>query len=196
MSWVTAGIAAAGAVKGGLDARENRKRQAKLDNYRRAAIAYSPWTGLGDPGYMSAGNTNTMSGMLGGGMQGAMIGAMGQGAGLWGAEDVAKKKILDEGAKQTVMNQAAQAPASMSPAMNPVASQQVGSIQQMPITGATNVMNTQGAPIATGVSPTGVPLASSLADQVKGMGQAVKSPYAQQDFMKQIFGGTMFGGGQ
>lgn len=84
MSWVTVGIAAAGAIKGGMDASAARKQQKKHDAFRKASIMYSPWSGLGDPGYVSAGNTDTMSGMLGGATQGLMIGSMGQQAGLWG----------------------------------------------------------------------------------------------------------------
>ena len=84
MSWVVAGITAAGAVKGSIDAKQAKKQQAKNDAFRRASIRYSPWTGLGDPGYQSAGNTNALSGAIGGGLQGASIGLLGKGTGLWG----------------------------------------------------------------------------------------------------------------
>lgn len=80
MAWA----ALAGAGKGILDAQANRQKQKEMDKFRQASIRYSPWTGLGDPGHMSAGNTSFLSGALGGGLQGATIGAMGQQAGLWG----------------------------------------------------------------------------------------------------------------
>lgn len=101
MSWVAAGIAAAGAVKGGLDAEHARKQQRKHDAFRREAIAMSPWTGMGDPGAGNFGNTDTFSGMLGGGMQGAMLGTMVGGAGAWGG---GASKAAAGGAGTTAMN--------------------------------------------------------------------------------------------
>jgi hypothetical protein len=79
-------MAGVGALKGGLDARRAKKQQAKNDAFRKTAIAMSPWTGMGDPGYVSAGNTDTMSGVLGGGVQGAALGSMAQSGGLFGKE--------------------------------------------------------------------------------------------------------------
>ena len=76
MSWVTVGVAAAGAVKGSMDAKAARKKQAKHDAFRKQAIAYSPWSKMGDPGAGNFGNTDATSGMIGGGMQGAMMGEM------------------------------------------------------------------------------------------------------------------------
>lgn len=76
-------LAAGFAAKGLIDARVNQTRQNKLDDFRRAAITYSPWSGMGDPGPQSAGNTSMLGGALQGGMQGAMIGALGGQAGLW-----------------------------------------------------------------------------------------------------------------
>lgn len=118
MSWVTAGIAAAGAIKGGLDAKANRKQQAKNDHFRRTAIAYSPWTGMGDPGHMSAGNTDTMSGMLGGGLQGASIGLMGSQAGLWGGMGAGASGAAAGAASQPQMVGMVD-PAMQQKAMNP-----------------------------------------------------------------------------
>lgn len=87
MSWVMVGVTAAGVVKGGMDAKSNEKQQERLDASRKATIMYSPWTGMQDPGYQSAGNTNMLSGALGGGMQGAAMGSMfGGGAGAGGAQ--------------------------------------------------------------------------------------------------------------
>jgi len=76
MSWWAVGIAAVGAVKGTMDANAANKRQQKNDAYRKAAITYSPWTQMGDPGSPDVGNTNAFSGALGGGLQGAATGAM------------------------------------------------------------------------------------------------------------------------
>ena len=75
MSWVAVGVTAAGVVKGSLDAKSARKRQAKNDAFRRAAIQYSPWTGMGDPGSPNVGNTDGLSGALGGGLQGFAMGS-------------------------------------------------------------------------------------------------------------------------
>ena len=75
MSWVAAGLAAAGAVKGGLDANHARKQAKEHDKFRRRSIELSPWSGLGDPGAANVGNTNFLSGAIGGGLQGAALGA-------------------------------------------------------------------------------------------------------------------------
>jgi hypothetical protein len=80
MSWVGVGVAAVGAVKGGLDAKSAKKKQAKHDAFRKASIQYSPWSGMGDPGAGNFGNTDAMSGMLGGGLQGYALGSMAGGA--------------------------------------------------------------------------------------------------------------------
>ena len=79
-----AAVAGAGALKGVLDARANKKKQKQLDAFRRAAITYSPWTGMGDPGPMSAGNTSMFGGALQGGIQGGMLAALAGNAGLLG----------------------------------------------------------------------------------------------------------------
>jgi len=84
MSWVSAAITAAGAVKGGLDAKHAKKKAGEHDKFRKQAIAMSPWSGMGDPGAAQVGNTDMMSGLLGGGMQGAMLGSMAGGEGAWG----------------------------------------------------------------------------------------------------------------
>ena len=60
-------MAGVGAASKAVQARQNQTRQNKLDDFRKAAITYSPWTGLGDPGAQSAGNTS----MFGGALQGA-----------------------------------------------------------------------------------------------------------------------------
>ena len=74
MTWVTVGVAAVGAVKGGIDAKKNKEAAREHDAYRKEAIRYSPWTGLGDPGAAQVGNTSALSGALGGAVQGASIG--------------------------------------------------------------------------------------------------------------------------
>ena len=84
MDPITIGLLA-GAAKGVLDSRANSKNQKKQDAFRKAAIAYSPWTGMGDPGAVNSGPQG-LNAMLGGATQGAMIGALGGQAGLWGAQ--------------------------------------------------------------------------------------------------------------
>jgi len=85
MTWVgTAIVGGVGLVKGGVDSYQNKKAQQKHDAYRKVAIEMSPWTGMGDPGAGEFGNTNMLSGMLGGASQGAAIGgALGK-AGTFG----------------------------------------------------------------------------------------------------------------
>jgi len=73
MSWFALGAATVGLVKGKMDGDANKKRQGKLDASRKAQIQYSPWTGMGDPGAVNAGPTGGDA-MLGGAMQGAMVG--------------------------------------------------------------------------------------------------------------------------
>ena len=70
-------LAAAGAGKGMIDAKAAEKRQEKLDAFRKKAIQYSAWSGMGDPGYQDAGNQNMLSGAIGGGIKGYMLGSMG-----------------------------------------------------------------------------------------------------------------------
>lgn len=73
MSWVNVGMAAVGAVKGISGAKANKKKQKQHDAFRKASIAMSPWSGLGDPGAVNAGNSDPLSGAVGGGMQGLML---------------------------------------------------------------------------------------------------------------------------
>lgn len=78
MSWVIAGMSALGALKS-----HNQQQQAKKqDKFRKAAITYSPWTGMGDPGGMIAPD------LLSGAAEGAASGALLSGA-LGGGEAVA-----------------------------------------------------------------------------------------------------------
>lgn len=75
MSWVGVGVAAVGAIAGSRTANANRKRARAHDQYRKAAITYSPWTGMGDPGAANVGNTDSFTGMLGGAAQGYALGS-------------------------------------------------------------------------------------------------------------------------
>lgn len=75
MSWIGVGVAAAGAVSGAQTAKANRRKARDQDQYRKAALTYSPWTGMGDPGAANVGNTDTFSGMLGGAAQGYALGS-------------------------------------------------------------------------------------------------------------------------
>lgn len=77
MSWVTVAIAGGlGAYKG----IKNEERMAANDKFRKAAITYSPWTGMSDPGSVS------LPGVLESGVQGAAMGAtLGNALGTGGA---------------------------------------------------------------------------------------------------------------
>ena len=73
MSWVLVATAGAGALKGGLDA-GRQQSIGEADNIARAeTIRLSPWTGLGDPGAADYGQ-GVLSGAVGGGIQGALVG--------------------------------------------------------------------------------------------------------------------------
>jgi len=65
--WIPLITAAAGAAKG----YGNQKQQKKNDEFRKAAIRYSPWTGMQDPGAQNAGQ-----GVLGSAIQGGITGAL------------------------------------------------------------------------------------------------------------------------
>jgi len=80
------GLAAAGAVKGSMDAKAAKRRASENDKFRKVAIANSLWTGMADPGAPDVGNTDQFNGMLGGGLQGAAIGSMVNGIGGVGKE--------------------------------------------------------------------------------------------------------------
>lgn len=66
MSWVAVGMGGLGLYQG----MQNEKRMKANDKFRKAAITYSPWTGMGDPG------SQQLPGMLQSGLQGAATGAM------------------------------------------------------------------------------------------------------------------------
>lgn len=67
MSWWAVGITAAMGAKKGMD---NEARMDKNDKFRKEAITYSPWTGMGDPG------SQQLPGMLESGVSGGLTGAM------------------------------------------------------------------------------------------------------------------------
>ncbi len=93
-------MAAAGAVKGAVEGEANKKNQRRQDAFRKAAIQYSPWSGMSDPGAVNAGPQGLQS-ITGGAIQGGVLGALGQGAGLWGgaAETAgAGTEVLSSGA--------------------------------------------------------------------------------------------------
>jgi len=72
---IWAAIAGAGAIKGALDAKSAKKKQEKHDAFRKTAMQYSPWTGMGDVGAGNFGNTDALSGALGGGLKGFAMGS-------------------------------------------------------------------------------------------------------------------------
>lgn len=75
MSWITVGLAAAGATSGYLKGKRNEKNQEANAKFRKAAIQYSPWTKLSDPGAGPQG-AGGLEAAIGGGMQGAAMGSM------------------------------------------------------------------------------------------------------------------------
>ena len=92
MGWIIPALAIAGAVKGNIDARQAKRQAAEHDNFRKRVLANSAWHNMGDPGAAQVGNTNMMSGMLGGAAQGALIGtAFGQGNAAAGAAGAASQ---------------------------------------------------------------------------------------------------------
>lgn len=72
MYWMAAAAALGAALKA-REAQTNKKRAKQHDAFRRAAITYSPWTDMGDPGAFQGGNTDVLSGALQGGVSGAML---------------------------------------------------------------------------------------------------------------------------
>lgn len=77
MSWWAVGITTALGAKKGMD---NEARMEKNDKFRKAAITYSPWTGMGDPGSQQL--PGALESGVSGGLTGAMLGnAMGNSAG-------------------------------------------------------------------------------------------------------------------
>jgi hypothetical protein len=71
MSFIAVAIGA-GAGLGLAKGIANENRMKKNDAYRKAAIKYSPWTGMGDPG--SPELPGIFESVLGGGLTGATIG--------------------------------------------------------------------------------------------------------------------------
>lgn len=98
-------MALAGAGLGALKGMQNQKRMKEHNKYRKAAMAYSPWTGMSDPGEMNLpgvfesalqmGATGAMLGsMIPGGEAAAAGGAAasgGAGAGALGGTEMAAK---------------------------------------------------------------------------------------------------------
>lgn len=78
-----------GAGLGAISGAANKKKQAQNDAFRKAAITYSPWTGMGDPGTTNL--SGPLTGAIQGGAQGAMFGSMG---GFGGGASAAASKAL------------------------------------------------------------------------------------------------------
>lgn len=112
-----------GAALGAIKGNQNVKKQAENDKFRKAAIAMSPWTNMGDPGALN------LPGMLDSTAQGAAMGAM-TGNMFGGAGGAAAGGGAQAGASQMMGAQAADAFGSgsagsmdgmqMAPAMNTV----------------------------------------------------------------------------
>lgn len=115
MSWVAVGVSAAGAIKGGMDANANRRRAKEHDKFRKAAIQYSPWSGMGDPGAGNFGTTDMLSGALGGGLQGYSMGSTIKGMGA----NVNTPAQLPEDTNMVAMNYQSQAPQQIGGAKSP-----------------------------------------------------------------------------
>ena len=116
MSWVTVGIAAAGAIKGMMDAKASQRKAESHDKFRKAAIEMSPWTGMGDPGAAAVGNTSMASGALGGGLQGAMIGSLFGGGGAAAGAGEPAAALTPKSTAALAMNTR---PSQMGPNANP-----------------------------------------------------------------------------
>ena len=78
MSWIMAGMAVVGLLKGN----KNVKKEAENDKYRKMAVAMAPWTGAGDPGALNLPGPleSAAGGAAMGGQMGGMLGKMGGGA--------------------------------------------------------------------------------------------------------------------
>ncbi len=86
MDPITIGLlagAALGGAKGIAQGARNKKIQAENEKFRKAAIMYSPWTNMQDPGAgpMGPGSAEAgIGGALSGAATGAMVGGIGAGA--------------------------------------------------------------------------------------------------------------------
>lgn len=75
MSWVIAGVAAAGAINGSLQAKAARDREKRSQMANATAIEMSPWTHV-NPGMMENKAGSELTGAMSGGLSGAVTGAM------------------------------------------------------------------------------------------------------------------------
>lgn len=78
-------LALAGAALGAMSSKRKQDQADAQNKYRKAAIQYSPWTGMGDPGGASA--PSMLEGAVGGALTGAQLG--GTLGSLGGAETAA-----------------------------------------------------------------------------------------------------------
>lgn len=76
-----------GAALGGMKAKRQQAQADQQNKFRKAAIMYSPWTGMSDPGGATA--PSDLEGLLGGALTGAQVGGALQGLGIGAEEAVA-----------------------------------------------------------------------------------------------------------
>lgn len=65
-------LAGAGGLLGAMKAKRQQDQADAQNKYRKAALTYSPWTGMSDPGGASA--PTMLEGALGGALTGAQLG--------------------------------------------------------------------------------------------------------------------------
>lgn len=63
-----------GGIAGLIKGKKNEEKMADQDRFRKAALTYSPWTGMGDPGALNL--PGGLSSALGGAAMGALTGEM------------------------------------------------------------------------------------------------------------------------
>lgn len=184
MSWINVGMTTAGAVKGIAGAKKNKQKQKQMDAFRKTSIAMSPWSGLGDPGAMNAGNQDILGGAVGGGMQGLMLAQTGTKA-MEGLKGLGAKDLAKDVVKPNVNASAGalgggppMAPPPQAPPMlqsNEVyAANQAGSMAPPPGAGGNDLMASlqQGTPMAPSFGSQPI----NLNQQMQAMGGGVMDP--------------------
>lgn len=133
MTWVAVGVAGVGAVKGTMDANSAKEKQKQHDKYRKTAMIYSPWTGMEDIGAGNFGNTDGVSGALGGGLQGFAMGSQINGmAGAGAGAEAGAAAQVPEGTQMSALNYQPKTPQAFGPKSPWAGMQQPGAQAQTP----------------------------------------------------------------
>lgn len=74
MSWIAVGVAAVGATSSYMNNQQKKKQETAQMQANAESMRYSPWTG-NKPQMMGRSTGSDMGAIVGGGMQGAMIGS-------------------------------------------------------------------------------------------------------------------------